>query len=262
MTAEKVRYEVDGPVAVVTIDRPEVLGAMDLDVFDGLAEAAARAGADPAVRAVMVRGAGRAFSSGLDTSIFASAMGGGGSPLDVDIASLQRSFTSFEEIAKPTVAAIAGPCFGGGLQLAIACDVRIAADDASLSVMELRWGIIPDLGATTRLPRLVGLGRAKEMILTARRVAAEEAERWGLVNRVVPRARLEEEAAAFAAELAAGPPLALAAAKRLAARAFDEPVAVGLLREQAAQRRILASADFLEAVAARVGKREPEYRGA
>lgn len=254
----KVRYEVRGRVAAVTISRPEVLNAMDLDVFAGLADAAARAEADPEVRAIVVSGEGRAFSSGLDTSLFAAGLAGT-DPTRIDIARLQWAFTAFEASSKPTVAAVRGVCFGGGLQLAIACDFRVADADARLSAYEVRWGIIPDLGATQRLPRLVGLGRAKEMVMTGREVSADEAAAWGLVSRVVPPGDAVEAATDWALELAAGPPLAVAAAKRLAGGAFDRPVWIGLEREAAAQRRLLASEDFRETVVARFEKRAPAY---
>jgi enoyl-CoA hydratase/carnithine racemase len=251
-----VRYEVSDRVAVITIDRPEVLNAMDQAVFDGLYDAGRRAAADPDVRAVVVTGEGRAFSSGLDTSLFTSGPAG-----PIDIGRLQRAFTIFEEIELPTIAAVRGPCLGGGLQLAIACDLRVVADDVRLSAFEVNWGIIPDLGGTQRLPRLVGLGRAKEMVLTARSVGGAEALAWGLANRCVAPDDMLAEAVAWAAELAAGPPLALAAAKRLAGTALDLPVHTGLRREAAAQRRMLASEDFIEAVTARMQKRAPSYQG-
>jgi enoyl-CoA hydratase/carnithine racemase len=254
---DKVRYDVSGSVATVTIARPDVRNAMDMDVFAGLAEAGARAGADPAVRAVVVAGDGPNFSSGIDTSVFTS--GNNGSPSDTDIGRLQSSFTIFEKILKPTIAAVAGPTFGAGLQLAIACDFRVAADDVQLSVMEVRWGILPDLGGTQRLPRLIGLGRAKELAMTARRVGAAEALQIGLVNKVVAEGQHLQAATEWARELAAGPPLALAAIKRLMNGAFDTSVDAGLDREATAQRRILASADFIEAVTARVQKRDPHF---
>ena len=254
----KVRYEVDGRVAVVTIDRPDVLNAMDVEVFHGLRDAAGRAAADSEVRAVVVRGEGRAFSSGLDTSLFASGIGGG-SPLTLDIASLQACFTAYESIDKPTIAAIGGIALGGGIQLAAACDLRIAAEDAELGVYEIRWGIIPDLGGTQRLPRLIGAGRAKELVLTGRRIGAAEALAWGLVNRIVPVDALRAEALSWAAELAAGPPLALAAGKRLVGGAFDSAVPAGLEHEAAVNRRLLASDDFREAVVARFEKRTPSF---
>jgi len=255
----KVRYEVADGVAIVTLNRPEVLNAMDRDVFFGLREAAGRAGEDPAVRALVLTGEGRAFSSGLDTSLFATGIDGGGNPLSLDIAALQSCFSAYEEIGVPTIAAIRGPALGGGIQLAAACDLRVAGDDAELAVYEIRWGIIPDLGGTQRLPRLIGLGRAKELVLTGRRVGAVEALAWGLVNRVVPADQVLDEAIGWARELAAGPPLALSAAKRLATSAFDVPVSGGLEREAMINRRLLASDDFREAVVARFEKRAPRF---
>jgi enoyl-CoA hydratase/carnithine racemase len=258
-TMTKVLYEVNGGVAHVRLNRPDVLNAMDQEVFFGLRDAAHRAGSDPEVRALVLSGEGRAFSSGLDTSIFAAGMDGGGNPLALDIAALQSCFTAYEEIGVPTIAAIRGLALGGGIQLAAACDLRVAGDDAELAVYEIRWGIIPDLGGTQRLPRLIGLGRAKELVLTGRRVGATEALAWGLVNRVVAPEQVVKEALAWAGELAAGPPLALSAAKRLTTSAFDVPVPGGLEREAMINRRLLASDDFREAVVARFEKRTPRF---
>jgi enoyl-CoA hydratase/carnithine racemase len=255
----KVRYEVDGGVALVTIDRPEVLNAMDREVFFGLRDAADRAGSDPEVRALVLTGEGRAFSSGLDTSLFATGIDGGGSPLTLDIAALQSCFSAYETVGIPTIAAIRGLALGGGIQLAAACDLRVGSDDAEMAVYEIRWGIIPDLGGTQRLPRLIGLGRAKELVLTGRRIGAAEALAWGLVNRVVPTERVLDEALEWARELAAGPPLALAAAKRLATSAFDTSLVSGLEREAMINRRLLTTDDFREAVLARFEKRAATF---
>jgi len=125
--------------------------------------------------------------------------------------------------------------------------------------MEVRWGILPDLGGTQRLPRMIGIARAKELAMTARRVGGEEALQIGLVNKLVPAGTHLKSATEWALELAAGPPLAIAAIKRLVNSAFDVPVTEGLDREATAQRRILASSDFIEAVTARIEKREPHF---
>ncbi|MFA5889639.1 MAG: enoyl-CoA hydratase-related protein [Actinomycetota bacterium] len=257
--SRKVRYEINGRVAVVTIDRPEVRNAMDAEVFEGLLDAGRRAGADEDVRAVVVTGNGPAFSSGIDTTIF--TQGGNSDPGTIDIAALQRSFSVFEEIPKPVIAAVGGPAFGAGLQLAIACDFRVAGADAEFSVMEVRWGLIPDLGGTVRLPRLIGLGRAKDLAMTARRVGAAEAAAIGLAERASLAGEHLSVAIDWAADLAAGPPLAIAAIKRLANQSFDVSVSTGLDREVQAQRSILFSADFAEAVMARVQKRAPDFHG-
>src|SRR6266487_1099778 len=161
-----VRYEVDGQlqVATITLARPEKLNAMDRQTFAELGSAAATAAADARVRAVLVTGEGRAFSSGLDVAEFSRRA-------DLDeaeavVGELQRAISALERLPKPVVAAVNGLAVGGGLQLAIACDLRIASEDAQFAAMEMRWAIVPDLGGTERLPRLIGLGRAKELILT------------------------------------------------------------------------------------------------
>ncbi|HEX9776255.1 MAG TPA: enoyl-CoA hydratase-related protein [Actinomycetota bacterium] len=260
--SEKVRYETDGAVATITIARPEVRNAMDVDVFTGLYEAGVRAGADASIRAVVVAGDGPAFSSGIDVSIFAAGSPDGGpfDPLTVDVSFFQRSFSVFEEIPQPTIAAVQGPAFGAGIQLAAACDLRVAGEDATFCVMETRWGIIPDLGGTQRLPRLVGLSRAKDLCFTGRRVDAAEAGEIGLADRVVGAGDHLKAAQELAAELAAQPPLAIEGIKRLANAAFDMPVRAGLEREATIQRRVMASEDFREAVAARFEKRTPAYK--
>lgn len=259
MTAPKVRYEVDGNVATITLNRPEKLNAMDRETFALLEEAAGKAASDPAVRAVLLTGAGRAFSSGLDVAEFAR-------PLDLDeaermVAELQRAISSVERLPKPVVAAVNGLAGGGGLQLAIACDLRIAADTAEFAAWEMRWAILPDLGGTERLPRLVGLGLAKEMVFTGRQVGAEEALRRGLVNRVVPAAALAREAAELAAGLASGPTLALGLAKAALNAAFDRSAEEGMAAVREAQRLTLASRDHAEARAAFLERRPPRFTG-
>lgn len=254
-----VRYEVTDGVAVVTIDRPERRNAMSLEVFDGLTEAAARAAADPEVGAVLVRGAGGHFSSGLDTGLFATWAAGSAPGEDpaVLIARLQRALTAFEELDVPTLAAIEGYCLGGGLQLALACHLRAVAPSAQLGLLEVRWGIIPDLGASYRLPRLVGLGRATELALTGRVVDAEEALRIGLAELALDDPA--EQALRFARELAAGP-----TAVRVIPRLFRENL--GVPREQALRRdlevqlSVMATGDMVEAVRARAEGRPPRYQ--
>ena len=255
--SETVRYERDGAIAIITIARPHVKNAMDASVFEGLTQAGIRADADEEVRVVVVTGEGN-FSSGIDTSLLAS-QGEGGSAT-VDIARLQQAYSIFEDMQHPSIAAIEGPAFGGGFQLALACDFRVVADGARMSVMETRWGIIPDLGATVRLPRLVGASRAKDLAMTAREIGAEEAYRIGLADRTAPAGDALKVALELAGSLGAGPPLALRGIKRLVNAAFDHPVAAGLEREVATQRRILRSEDFIEAVTARVQKRDPAFR--
>lgn len=254
-----VRYEVAGQVATITLDRPEKLNAMDRQMFAELEAAAASAGDDRAVRAVVVTGAGRAFSSGLDVAEFAAMA----DPAAAEraVADVQRAISAFELLPKPVVAAVNGLAFGGGLQLAIACDLRLASERAEFASMEMRWAIVPDLGGTERLPRLVGLGRAKELIFTGRQVGAEEALRIGLVNRVVPEPDLATAAAELAGGLAAGPTLALGLAKQALNEAFDRSTVEGMEAARRAQRRTFASADHAEARAAFAERRPPRFGG-
>jgi enoyl-CoA hydratase/carnithine racemase len=252
---ETVRYERDGAVAIITIARPEVRNAMDDSVFDGLRAMGERADADPEVRAVVVTGEGN-FSSGIDTTLF----GNQGDPATIDIARLQRAYSIFEEMQHPSIAAVEGPAFGGGFQLALACDFRVIAEGARLAVAEVRWGIIPDLGATVRLPRLIGLNRAKDLAMTGREIGAEEAVEIGFADRTAPAGDALKVALGFAQSLAAGPPLALRGMKRLMNGAFDRPVSDGLDLEAETQRPILASEDFIEAVTAKMQRRDPQFR--
>jgi enoyl-CoA hydratase/carnithine racemase len=256
---DRVRYRVQDRVATVTLSRPEKLNAMDRQTFAELQRAATRAAGDEEVGAVVVTGAGRAFSSGLDLAEFgAMAEVTDGEQV---VGELQRAISAFELLPKPVIAAVNGLAVGGGLQLAIACDLRIAAASAEFASWEMRWAIVPDLGGTERLPRLIGLGRAKELVFTGRQVNAHEAERIGLVNRVVPDADLAQAATDLAAGLASGPTLALGMAKQLLNEAFDRRVSDGLTAARRAQRLTLASADHAEARTAFVERRPPRFTG-
>lgn len=248
-----VTYEVVDHVAVVTIDRPEKRNAMNDEVFQQLGEAARRAGADDDARAVLVRGAGDTFSSGIDVGMFGGQLEDGVE--ESFIVPLQESFTAYEELDKPTVAAVDGPCFGAGLQLAIACHLRCVTPTTSLSVMEVRWALIPDLGGTFRLPRLVGLGRATELILTGRRVDAEEALRIGLAEVAVDDV---DGAMELATGLAHGPE-AVRRAPRLVRESFRRDVEEASAAERRTQVEMLTGPDFAEAVQAQLEGRDPDY---
>ncbi len=282
---ENIRFEVDGHVARLVLNRPDKLNSMTFDMWREMRRLGASLLADPGdVRALVVIGAGRAFSSGLDTSVFAAAADGGlaggvaggvaglaadePAPPDPDpavagILVAQEAFTWLEEAPFATIAAIRGFALGGGLQLALACDLRVVAHGARLGLLEFRYGIIPDLGGTQRLPRLVGAGKAKEMIFTAAQIDADEAFRIGLAERLVADDELEATADALAADIAGQPPLAVRAAKRaITAAGTGITVREGLLIEARAQRECLGSSDVGEAFAAFVEKRPPQYRGA
>jgi enoyl-CoA hydratase/carnithine racemase len=253
-----VGYEVVDRVAHVTIERPDKRNAMSLAVFAQLAEHAARAGADPQVGAVVVAGRGGVFSSGIDVSVFATMAEQG--PDDEFIARLQSAFTAYEDLEVPTIAAIEGYCFGGGIQLAAACHLRAVAPSAELAVLESRWGLVPDLGGTWRLPRLVGLGRATELTLTARRVGAEEALAIGLAEVALPADEPLEAAHELAARLAAGPGALRRAPGLLRANVGRERDAA-LAAERATQLACLAGPDAREAMVAGFEGRQPSFVG-
>lgn len=253
----------DDGVGVVTLNRPEKLNAMSREVFDGLHDAAAQAAAAAAeqrCRAVLVQGAGRAFSAGLDVSLFAE-QAAGGPPDDGWIAYLQQAFTVFEDLPVPTVAALKGPVLGAGAQLALACHLRVGAPDLTFGLLEARWGLVPDLGGTWRLPRVVGLGRATDLAMSARKIDAATGLEWGLVNAVLDDADFDAAAAAFAGRLAAGPTVALGAVPALVRGSFTLGRDDGLAAERTAQQRCLASADFQEAAAAGLQRRPPRFTG-
>lgn len=256
----EVLVEVVDGVATVTLNRPDVRNAISWAVVDALTETGGALAHNPAVRAVVITGAGESFCSGIDISTFGSE-GGELEPAFAQVARFQDAFTVFEDLDVPVIAAVESYCYGAGFQLALACDFRVIADGARLSVMETKWGIIPDLGATTRLPRVIGLARAKDLAMTARIFDADEADRLGLADRRAAAGDARKVATEFATELAAGPPLPIGAIKRLMNASFDTPVTTGLEREQAVQRRMFASNDFKEAVTARFEKRPPRYTG-
>jgi enoyl-CoA hydratase/carnithine racemase len=264
---EVVSYEVIDRVAHVTIERPEVKNAMSTAVFEQLGERAQQVAEDPEAGAVLVAGRGGTFSSGLDVSLFGGGGGGsdgGGSgdgPMGVEgIGRLQAAFTAYEELDKPTIAAVQGYCFGAGIQLAAACHLRAVAPDAQLAVMEARWALVPDLGGSYRLPRLVGLGRATELTMTARRVDAEEALAIGLAELSLDGQDPLAQAHEIAAGLAAGPG-SVRRAPRLLRENLGRDRDAALRAEAETQLTCLKGPDFAEAVGAAMEGRSPSFRG-
>jgi len=211
------------------------------------------------VRVVVVTGSGeRAFSAGSDVKGFESHRGAAGRP----------HFTREEAVTKrladlpmPTIAAIEANALGGGLELALACDIRVASERASLGLPEVRLAVTPGAGGTQRLPRAVGVARAKELALTGRIVDAREAERIGLVSRVVPVGQARAAADEIAAEIAARGPIAVSEVKRLIDRSVDLDIEAGLAAEIEASERVFNTADMLEGARAFFEKRPPQYRG-
>ncbi|CAN5290694.1 2-(1,2-epoxy-1,2-dihydrophenyl)acetyl-CoA isomerase PaaG [soil metagenome] len=250
-------------VGVVVLNRPDKLNALDLAMFEGLHDAAAQARSaieEGTCRAVLLSAEGRAFSSGLDVSLF-GGQAGGDYPTDEWIAGLQLAFTAWEDLRVPVVAAVQGAAFGGGCQLALAAHLRVVAPDAQIALLEADWALIPDLGGLTRLPRLIGLGRATDMAITARRVAAQTALAWGLVDAVLEDEDFAAAAHAFAARLAAGPTLAIGAVPALLRQSFVTDRDEMLAAERAYQQHCLRSGDFVEAATAAFQRRPPQFSG-
>jgi enoyl-CoA hydratase/carnithine racemase len=258
---DTIRCEVRDGVATITLARPEKRNAMNLAMFGELAEAAVLVGADDRVRVVVVRGEGPSFCAGIDVNELA----GLGSATADDVRALatmaQRPFLALAKTEKPTVAVVHGHALGAGFQLAMACDLRIAADDASFSVLEIRFGLIPDLGGSQRLVSLVGPAVAKELVWTGRRVDGAEAARLGLANRVTSPDRLRQETDDLIAALAAAPPVTVRLGKRLVDSALGQPLEDHLIQTREAQVACVATEDHREAVAAFLERREPKFVG-
>jgi enoyl-CoA hydratase len=257
--SELVLVERDGPLSIVRLNRPDVLNALSFDLLGELRAAVDSLAADRAVRAVVVTGAGeKAFCAGADLKERGSF-----SPEKVRayVDRIRSTFTAVAELPAPTVAAIQGFCLGGGVELAIACDLRIADPRAVLGLPETSIAILPGAGGTQRLPRLIGKAFAKELILTARRIPAAEAHRMGLVNEVAPEGRALERAREVASEIAANGPVGVRAAKQAIDLGTEMPLAAGLVLEGRCYEETVPTKDRLEALAAFREKRKPVFRG-
>ena len=251
---EGFRVESAGGVATVTLDVPDKFNRVTLGARAHLDEVFRELGADESVRFVVVTGAGGAFTAGGDIAAFLEA-----SP--EELSRLHWNVAAPERCPKPVIAKLQGYAFGVGLELALACDFRIAADDVELALPEVKLGMIPGSGGTQRLVRLIGLARAKDAIMRGRRIGAEEALALGLVTRVVPAAELDTAVDELVAELAELSPLALALAKRVLDLAEESPLHVGLHVEGLAYGLLRSTDDFREGVEAFGEKRKPRFEG-
>jgi enoyl-CoA hydratase/carnithine racemase len=273
MTAfETIEFSRDGHVGWLRLNRPDKLNSFTVLMWRELRAIGKELRDDEDLRALVVIGNGRAFSSGIDTSVFTGGSGADAldepdepdthdDPTVSNILRVQESYSWLDEARYPTIAAVRGYALGAGLQLALACDVRVFARGTSVGLLEHKYGILPDLGGTQRLPRVVGAGKAKELIWTAGRIDADEAYRIGLCERLVDDDGLDAEVAALAARIAAAPPLAVQGTKRAVEAAGRLPISEGLVVEAAAQAVCLGSDDMREAISAFSEQRDPKYTG-
>lgn len=261
MAYETVKFDVrDDGVATMTLNRPDKLNAFTRIMFDEWEEIIDRCANDDAVKVLVIAAEGRAFSSGMDLTL-----------LGHDKSSPQfrwyyrqahqQGFDNLEALEKPVIAAINGLCYGGGVELALSCDILFAADDASFCLIENNFGGIPASGACNRMIYYIGLAKTKEMVISGEPVGAEEAYRIGLVNHVVPKDQLLDEAYKYAAMLATKAPFAMGMAKHIINLCVNTDMHTGRYLERLGQSVLVHSEDFEEGIEAFHAKRKPVFRG-
>lgn len=257
MAFETLIVDVESHVGLIRLNRPDALNALNFQLLDELGEALAEMEASPRVRATVLTGSEKAFAAGADVKDMA--------PKSFVDMFTEDCFTpqteAFLRCRKPIIAAVAGYCLGGGCELAMMCDFIIAADTAKFGQPEINLGVIPGMGGTQRLTRFVGKSKAMEMCLTGRFMDAEEAERAGLVSRVVPARDLLRDAKETAAKVAEKSPLTVRAAKEAVNRSYETTLREGLLFERRLFHALFAADDQAEGMAAFAEKRSPQFRG-
>jgi enoyl-CoA hydratase len=260
MNYEDIRLTKKRKVATITIDRPRVLNAIRYQTMVEIKDALMDIEVDDAIHVVVITGAGeKAFISGGDISVMAR----GSSYLETlyEVPKGQAICTEIENFPKPVIARINGIALGGGTEIALCCDIRIAVDTAIMGVPEIKLGIIPGYGGTQRLPRMIGMGKAKEMILTGDHISAEEAYRLGLVNQVVPMAELNDAVAKFCEKLSSKGPVALHMAKAAMNNGLQADLRTGLEIEARCFSLCFGTEDRLEGMKAFLEKRKAHYKG-
>ena len=254
--AIQVRTEA-GKVGVIALNRPKQLNALNDQLMDELGAALKAFDADDAIGCIIVTGSEKAFAAGADIGTIAKY--GFADAYRTDL--ITRNWETIRSVRKPVIAAVSGFALGGGCELAMMCDFIIAADNARFGQPEIRIGIIPGAGGTQRLPRAVGKSKAMDLVLTARMMDANEAERAGLASRVVPLDKLMDEALAAAITIADMPRLAALAAKESVNRAFESGLADGVMFERRIFHSLFATQDKNEGMQAFIEKRKPEFKG-
>lgn len=221
MSSDVVLFEKNKGIGKLILNRPEALNALNFEIFEKLREYFNLVREDDEVKILVITGRGRAFSAGLDFALLGSSLMENISKIRSFLRALQETINIPESMEKPSIAAINGIALGGGTELALACDIRIASENAIFGIPEVCYGIVPDLGGAQRLPRVVGLGRAKELILTGDQIDAQEAWRIGLVNKVVPQNELENAVRTMATKIMDNGPVAVGLGKMVADKSFD-----------------------------------------
>jgi len=258
--ADVLLIEREGPIAVLTMNRPDTKNALDRELLTAFAGALDEVTADVRVRAIVLTGAGDAFCSGADLK---GALDDLATDVDLGprIAAFHALIRGIIDAEQPVIAAVSGPAVGFGADLALACDLRVLGESAYLQEKFVAIGLMPDGGGTFWLQRLVGMGRALELLLFGTRIDAQLAQSLGLANRVVPNDQIVSTGKQLAHTLAAGPPLALAAIKRAVRESASGTIEQALEREKVAQSELLKSADFREGVSAWSAKRAAQFQG-
>ena len=255
---ETVQLKKEPPLGWIYLNRPDKLNAINEQLMKDLRQAVDELVADDQIRVIIITGLGKAFCAGADISQFKTLNG----LTAWEFAKKGRELMDYiENLPKPTIAMINGYALGGGLELAMACDIRIAAEEAQVGLPEITLGIYPGFGGTQRLIRLIGKGKAMEMMMTGDRIPAREAERLGLVNKVVPLTELEKETRNFAIKLAEKPPVALKLVKLLVNQGLDIPILAGLNMESLGWGVVFSTKDAKEGVNAFFEKRKPNFKG-
>ena len=262
MTYNTLLVEREDPFVTVTLNRPEKLNAVNLELLAEMGQAMDEINEMAEVRAVIIKGAGRAFSSGTDLQ----ALGGGKTDRTrpsyrYNLGRHQEAFLRIERLEKPVIAQIHGYALGAAMELALACDFRIATRDTRFALPEVLYGIVPDLGGCQRLVRVVGLPKAKELAMMGTTIDGEEAERIGLVNRAVEADALEGEVHNWAERFLRIPPLAVGLTKRAVDKSLDMDIVSSLDANAVVQSMLLKTEDFKEAITAKLEKREPKFKG-
>jgi enoyl-CoA hydratase/carnithine racemase len=249
-----------GEVRHLVMSRAEKRNALNEELIRALAEAFEEAAADESVRVVVLKGDGPMFSAGMDLSSL-KALSENPELVHESREPILEAWNLLETMPKATIAQIHGGAIGGAMELALACDLRVMAEDAVTGLVETRIGLIPDVGGSSRLPSVVGLGNAKELIMTGKLIDGREAHRIGFANRIAPADQLDEATEQLAGELLACAPQAVALAKQVIDAAAKPDFAASLDREGEAQARLAASSDFAEGAQAFLDKRQPDYSG-